>query len=230
MKRTYRKSMRGLTLALVAILLHISVGATLAASPQVIAKLLTTGGQVKVNDNDTPSGSSIVSGATIETPANVGATIQVGDLGLVELPPGTIAIIEFAGSNIKVTLKQGCATLETNKGTTGSIIDYKGGMLTTNSGAEEGMVGDSAYRRLNSVTAKSDGTMRRRLPVCGIVPPGAAAVVAPAVLGPVLAGGGVAAATGLGAGTIAAIIAGIAGGAVIVGIVGTRGGNPSPSR
>ena len=127
MKRTYRNSMRGLTLALVAILMHISVGVTLAASPQVIAKLLTTGGQVKVNDNDTPSGSSIVSGATIETPANVGATIQVGDLGLVELPPGTIAIIEFAGSNIKVTLKQGCATLETNKGTTGSLVDYKGG-------------------------------------------------------------------------------------------------------
>jgi hypothetical protein len=215
-----RKLYKFLSLAMIAALMNVSLATAFAASPQIVAKLLTTGGTVKVNDNDTPSGATIVSGATIETPASVGATIQVGDLGVVELPPDTIALIEFSGNNIKVTLKKGCAILDSNKGTTGSIVNVDGKMLRTNSNAEEGMPGDANYKRLSNVAASSDGTMRRRLPVCGVIV-GAAPIPPVPPVGPV---------AGLSAGAIASIIAGVAGGAVIVGIIGTRGGDSSPSR
>ena len=227
MRRKSSMLYKCLTFVLTAVLLHISLGTALAITPQVIAKLLTSGGSIKVNDNNTPSGASIVSGATIETPDNVAATIQIGDLGIVELPPGTIAVIEFSGDNIKVTLKKGCATLETNKGTKGSMVNTDGKVLQTNSNAEIGMPGDPMYKRM-STAATSDGTVRRRFPVCGLVPAGAMPAGVAGAVG--TAGATGAGAAGLSAGAIAAIIAGVAGGAVIVGIVGTRGGDSSPSR
>jgi hypothetical protein len=227
MKLKNNRAYKGISLALMTILLHLSVGATMAAPTQVIAKLLTTGGTIKVNDNDSPSGSSIVSGAVIETPDNIAATIQIGDLGILELPPGSLAVLEYSGNNIKVTLRRGCAILETNKNTTGSIVNTDGKLLQTNSNAEEGMPGDANYRRM-SRAANSDGTMRRRLPVCGLVPAGPGMTTLPGVIG--AAGAGGAAAAGLSGGAIAAIIAGVAGGAVVVGIIGTRGGDSSPSR
>ena len=223
MRRKNSMLYKCLTFALTALLLHISLGTALAISPQVIAKLLTSGGSIKVNDNNTPSGASIVSGAILETPDNIAATVQIGDLGIVELPPGTIAVLEFSGDNIKVILRKGCASLETNKGTKGSIVNTDGKVLQTNSNAEIGMPGDPMYKRM-STAASSDGAVRRRLPVCGFIPAGAM----PAIVGAAPAAG--AAATGLSGGAIAAIIAGVAGVAVIVGIVGTRGGDSSPSR
>ena len=84
MRRKNSMLYKCLTFALTALLLHISLGTALAINPQVIAKLLTSGGSIKVNDNNTPSGASIVSGAILETPDNIAATVQIGDLGIVD--------------------------------------------------------------------------------------------------------------------------------------------------
>ena len=205
MRRKNSMLYKCLTFALTALLLHISLGTALAIPPQIIAKLVTTGGSIKVNGNNLPSGSSIVSGATIETPDNVTATIEIPGLGTVELQEGTIASIEFSGNNIKLTLKKGCASLKTNEGTTGSVVNDQDKLLTTNDKA--------------GVAAQSNGKKSRVLPTCGAVfggnPPATTA-----------AGTG----GGLSSAAIGAIIAGVAGGAVIIGIVGARGGNNSPSR
>lgn len=221
-----KKSLRILAVIMVLSLVQMSLGTVWAAPQQIVAKVLTMGGSIKVNNADTPTGSSIVSGAVVETPDNVAATIQIGSLGVVELPPGTSAIIEFAGNNIKVTLKRGCAVLQTNKGTTGSVVDTNGKFLSTNGEGEIGVSGETGYRR-EVMTAKSDGRTSGRFPVCGIIPPGAAVVTAPAAVIPgVIAAGG--AGAGLGGGAIAAIVAGIVGGGVITGIIVGRGDNPSP--
>ena len=132
MRRKSSMLYKCLTFVLTAVLLHISLGTALAITPQIIAKLVTTGGSIKVNGINLPSGSSIVSGATIETPDNVTATIQIGGLGIVELQAGTIASIEFQSGSIKVLLKKGCANLKTNKGTSGEIYDEKGNSEKTN--------------------------------------------------------------------------------------------------
>jgi hypothetical protein len=204
---------------------HLSLAVAVTV-PQISAKLITSGAvPVTVNGNSTQGGATILSGAVIETPDNVVATIQVGDLGELELQPGSIAVIEFDGKNVKVTLRRGCARLTTNKGATGAIVDSQGNVFTTNSNAEEGTPGDPDYARVPNSAAQSDGKKRRSFPVCGIIPAGSAVAqaAAPAVVAAT-------AAAGLSAGVIAAIIGGIAGGATVVGIIGTRGGNPSPPR
>ncbi len=201
--------------------------ATVWAMPQISGKLITSGNlPVTINGNSTQGGATILSGAVIETPANVTATIQVGDLGVVELQPGSIAVIDFTSNTIKVTLRQGCVTLDTNKGTSGSIVDSKGMAFTTNTEAEEGMSGDVDFRRLGNTQAQSTGEKRRKFPVCGIIPAGAS--VASATLPGVIAPAAAAAAGGLSGAVIGAIIAGVAGAAIIGGIVGGDD-NPSPS-
>jgi hypothetical protein len=218
MKLKQRRPLQALSLALIATLCHLSVATVWAATPQVLGKLMTTGGTVSVNGNDTPSGATIASGAAIITPANVGAAVDIGSLGRVELTPDTSAVIEFSGNNIKLILKKGCALLETQQGTTGSVVNDNGALLNTSGEAEEGNPGEANFKRLGSVPARSDGALRRYLPICDLT--GKALGVPPPL--PVVAG--------LGAGAIAAIIGGVAGVATVVGIVGTRGGNPSPPR
>ena len=230
MLKTRKIILKSLALALVFAMSQLSLGTVMASvSQQIIAKIITAGGSARVNDTDATSGSSIVSGATIETPANVSATIQIGSLGVVELSPGSIAVIQFTDNSVNVTLKQGCVVLQTNKGTSGAITDSKGTALKTNSEAEEGVFGEPDYRRVAAAQAKSDGSTRRRFPVCGIIPVGSSVVTAPAAGAVAGAAGAGAAAGGLSAAAIAAIVAGVAGGAIVAGIVGTRGGNPSPS-
>jgi hypothetical protein len=201
--------------ALAVALSHLSYAVVFAA--QLSGKLITSGNlPVTVNGNSTQGGSSILSGAVIETPDNVSATIQVGDLGEVELAPGTVAVIEFSGNNIKVTLKRGCAALQTNKGTTGSVVNEQGKLYSTNSSAEEGVVGDPDYKTLSNVAAQSDGSKRRRLPVCGVLL-GSGPIPPPAPVG-----------GGLSGAAIAAILAGIGGAAIISSLIGF-GGDASPS-
>ena len=216
-----RNSFRNKSIALVLTLAisHLTFIVAMAA-PQLAGKLITSGNlPITVNGNSAQGGASILSGAVIETPDNVTATIQIGDLGEVQLTPGTIAVIEFSGNNIKLTLKKGCGSLQTNKGTTGSVVNDQGQLLMTNSSAEEGVVGDPEFKGLNSVAAKSDGTKRRLLPTCGAVFGGnlPATTAAPAA-----AGGG------LSSTAIGAIIAGVGGAAIIGGIIGF-GGDSSPS-
>jgi hypothetical protein len=221
MKLKQRRPLQALSLALIATLCHLSVATVWAAPPQVLGKLMTTGGTVSVNGNDTPSGATIASGAAIITPANVGAAVDIGSLGRVELTPDTSAVIEFSGNNIKLILKKGCALLETQQGTTGSVVNDNGALLNTSGEAEEGNPGEANFKRLGSVPARSDGALRRYLPICDLTGKPLGGVGGKVILPT---------AAGLGAGAIAAIIGGVAGVATVVGIVGTRGGNPSPPR
>lgn len=214
---------KSIALVLTLALSHLSFIVAMAA-PQLAGKLITSGNlPITVNGNSTQGGSSILSGAVIETPDNVSATIQIGDLGEVQLTPGTIAVIEFSGNNIKLTLKKGCGSLQTNKGTTGSVVNDQGKLLSTNSDAEEGVSGDPDFKKMTGVAAKSDGTKRRLLPTCGVIFGGNLPATTVTTAG---AGGGIGG--GLSSTAIGAIIAGIGGAAIIGGIIGF-GGDSSPS-
>lgn len=188
------------------------------AVPQniIVARLATTNNQpITVNGASAASGATILNGAEIETPAAVGATINLGALGSVDLAPNTKIKLTFdENGNLKVTLISGCAIIRANKNTEGEM--EAGG--TSNK------------------TDKSEGGI---LDVC--FPPGAAAptvgqgAAASAGAG---AGGSAAAATaagaaagggGIGTAATVAIIGGIAG--VAIGVpLAVRGQNPSPTQ
>ncbi len=103
-----------------------------AASPQTGATLQTTNNQpVIVNGNSVKPGTTVLSGSSIETPAGVGATLQMG-FAVLEMSPDTELTIEFTpGGPVTVTLKRGCVVLRTMGDAEGTIIKPDGGTVKT---------------------------------------------------------------------------------------------------
>jgi hypothetical protein len=185
----------------------------------IVARLVTGNNQaITVNNASAVTGATILTGATITTPPAVGATINLGALGTVDLAPDTTIRLDFdENGNLKVTLIKGCAVVKSNKNTQGEIVTETGDTVT-----------------------KSNKDAGGVLDVC--IPPGGGAPVAgqgaAAAAGAGASGGaggaaagGATAGTGGGIGTAAkvAIVAGIAG--VAIGVpLAFSGGNPSPSQ
>src|SRR6266571_9391186 len=62
----------------------------------ITARLVTKNNQpITVNGNSVSTGGTVLTGATIETPDQVGATIDLGDAGVVELQPNTKIQLDF---------------------------------------------------------------------------------------------------------------------------------------
>lgn len=170
---------------------------------QLTGKLTTTGGQpIIVNGTSLASGGTLLSGATIEVPDGVGATIDLGPLGQLDLAPNTSVVLEFSDGQVRVKVVRGCAILRTKKGTEGQVSTDQGVAATNDSKKDD--VADVCF------------------------PPGAPGPIvnqgAAAGAGAGAGGGG----GGIGAGTIALIGGGIAGGTALA-LALNDGDNPSPS-
>jgi hypothetical protein len=103
--------------------------ASASPAPQKISGILTTSGNkpVDLNGSDAGTGATILSGAAINTPAQVTATVRLPGHATLDIEPNTRLIMNFdQAGNPKVTLIEGCVTLHTIKGTTGEIDTSKG--------------------------------------------------------------------------------------------------------
>lgn len=83
------------------------------APPQraITARLATKNNQpITVNGASAGTGATILTGATIETPDQVGATLDLGDAGVIELQPNTKVQLDFdENGNVRVKVIRGCA-------------------------------------------------------------------------------------------------------------------------
>jgi hypothetical protein len=164
---------------------------TVPLPQQFVATLRTRGNQpITVNGASATSGATILSGQTIETPDQVGATIDLGSLGTLDVAPNTKVTIEFDQNGAKVTIVSGCVILKTRK--------TKGGEVLTPQGSA------------GKIDKKTGGA----LDVC--FPPGATAATvnagaAAAAGAGAAAGTAAAAAGGISTATIIAIVAGAGG-------------------
>jgi hypothetical protein len=114
-----RKALKALTVFLAFSFAQIYVQAGLPnpapvpGAPQnaITARLITKNNQpITVNGNAVGTGGSILTGATIETPDQFGATIDLGPAGTITLQPGTKIQIDFdQNGNVRVKVIQGCA-------------------------------------------------------------------------------------------------------------------------
>ena len=95
-----------------------SEGLPLPIPQAIVARLTTRGNQpISVNGASAASGASILTGATIETPDQVGATIDLGSLGTVELEPNSKLQIDFdENGNVRIKLFRGCGVVRKKKG------------------------------------------------------------------------------------------------------------------
>ncbi len=109
-----------LAIALVQVFVQLSFAAPASPSApvvvpqQFIARLTTTGNQpITVNGASAASGASLLTGATIETPDAVSATIDLGALGTVELQPNSSIQLDFDDSgNVRVKVLRGCVVIK----------------------------------------------------------------------------------------------------------------------
>lgn len=195
-----------LAFALVQVCIQLSFAAP-SVPQQFIARLTTTGNQpITINNASAASGASLLTGATIETPAAVSATIDLGALGTIELQPNSVIQLDFDDDgNVRVKVLRGCV-----------VINKKG------PGVAEAYTAEGASEKTSN--------NRPGMGFCflngGLNPIGQQAAAAAA------AGGG--AGTGIATEALIAIIAG--GGALAAGLIwafnggsGGSGSNPSPS-
>jgi hypothetical protein len=180
-----------------------------AAVPQPLLGILTTSNNRPINVNGTNaiSGATIPSGATIETPDGIGATIRIGSLASLCVASNTKLSLEFDGAHVRVTVLEGCAILRTQSGTGGTVNSASGnlGIINANTGGTIDACVRGGAPTVNQGAAVDAGAGASALD-CGAA--GAAAI--PAGFPP------------------AATIAFIAGGAAGLYVL-FRGGNPSPS-
>lgn len=100
-----------------------------AARSEEFAAILTTRGNqpITINGASAFSGATVLTDATIETPDQVGATINLGSLGVLDIAPKTKLTLRFDhNGSVKVTLIQGCAILRARKNTTGEVDTPQG--------------------------------------------------------------------------------------------------------
>ena len=144
MSMRQRKGMKAiavfLAFAVVQISMQMSFAGTVSPSyaalvqQQLVVRINTSGNRpILVNGNSTASGGSLATGATIDTPDGVSATIDLGPLGTLDLEPNSKIVLEFdcppappAGTEaepckVKAKVLAGCVVLKTKKGTEGQL-------------------------------------------------------------------------------------------------------------
>jgi ferric-dicitrate binding protein FerR (iron transport regulator) len=139
---------------------------------QMFARLVTKSNQlIMVNGASAAGGSMILTGATIETPDQVGATVDLGPLGGLDIAPNTKLTLDFdQNGNVKVTLIRGCMILrvkkkangevDTSEGTAGKTDGKKGGALDVCflAGATAAVVNQGAAARAGAQNQTSSGS------------------------------------------------------------------------
>jgi hypothetical protein len=104
---------------------------------QIIARVTTKNNQpITVNGQSATSGTSIVSGATIETAGDQSATVNVGPLGSVDIAPNSKVVLTFEQGNLKALVMSGCVVVHARKNTTGEIAAEQGSSNKTDPAKE----------------------------------------------------------------------------------------------
>jgi hypothetical protein len=99
----------------------------------LVAKLTTRGGAATVNGTGASSGATILSGATIETPDQVSATIDLGSAGTIDLQPNSAIQLDFANDGtVRVKVLRGCVTMKKKGAGTGEIYTAEGASEKSN--------------------------------------------------------------------------------------------------
>lgn len=185
------------------------VAAAAPAQGPAQGRLTTRGNNpVTLNGNSARSGETVFSGQSIQTPAGVGATVNLPGLGRVDIAPDSNVTLSFGDGKINVNVISGCAVLTANRGTAGTL---ESGGNTQRTDVERGGTLDNCDSTPGGVAAAGAG------PGVGAVPAGAATV-----------GAG-----GLGTATSVALVAASVGTFAVVAnrVISTpcrRGPNPSP--
>jgi hypothetical protein len=118
--------------------------ANTSSSSLMFGNLLLNGDQsVYVNGASAKSGTTIFSGAQLQTPEGVAATVQLSKLGRLAIDSNTQLTVTFDKDFVDVQVLSGNAELTTNAGVTGTLTTPAGEKLAANP-ASKSVVGNRA--------------------------------------------------------------------------------------
>jgi len=100
------------------------------SSKALQGRLITTSNRpVWVNGGESVTGTVILSGAQVMTPAASFATVQLDNLGTVMIAPSSAVTLSFDAKNVTVKVASGDATLTTVNGVKGTVLGANGASL-----------------------------------------------------------------------------------------------------
>jgi hypothetical protein len=117
-------------------MLVFAVGTMFASGPKVnnnapaTTGVLQTSSSVLINDNIAEDGITILSGSQIKT-SNKGASVQIPEVGLIQLDPETNATLDFTKQDVTLNVTKGNAKLLAKDGINGKIITNTGEIVET---------------------------------------------------------------------------------------------------
>jgi hypothetical protein len=148
-------------------------------SPEIMGKLKTRKNKpCLVNSNQATSGATILSGSKIVCPAAVGATVELGLLGRLDISASSDLTLVFDGSTVNVQLRSGYAILTTKKGIAGTVTTPDGKVFATEMSKNSSVVAAStgAMGPEVAATVGATGGGIGTAGIVGIAAGGAAAV------------------------------------------------------
>ena len=111
-----------------------AVQAQVMAWSELTGKLKTLNNKsVSVNNRKVKSGAIILTGSDIVCPEKIGATVDLGDLGRLDMAPKTDLRLGFDAYGVTIHLRTGYVVLTTKKGITGTVTTSEGKVLRTDS-------------------------------------------------------------------------------------------------
>lgn len=96
-------------------------------SQTVFGKLVTTSNRpILVNGGEAITGTTILSGTQLITPAAGGAIVELNNIGNVMVAPNSNVALTFDNTSLIVRVATGNASVSTVKGVTGTVLDKTG--------------------------------------------------------------------------------------------------------
>lgn len=105
--------------------------AAIPASAEMPLGRLVADGPVTINGVKARTGDTVFPGAHIQTVAGVGATVQMGRLGQIDISPDTKLLLNYDRGSILTEVNIGCAVLAANNGIQG-VLTMPGGVTKKN--------------------------------------------------------------------------------------------------
>ncbi len=108
-----------------------NIAAAIPASTAMPLGRLVADGPVTINGVKARTGDTVFPGAQIQTVAGIGATIQIGTLGQIDISPDTKLMLNYDRGSILTEINMGCAVLAANDGVQG-VLTMPGGITKKN--------------------------------------------------------------------------------------------------
>src|SRR5258708_741026 len=140
------------------------------ADTMMMAKLRTRDNKpVMVNSHQSTSGTTVLSGSQIQCPEKIGATLDLGSLGRIDMAPKTDITVSFNAGSISVQLRAGYVVLTTAKGISGEVTTPEGKVFQTDPSKASSVIAKTkgADGPEMAAGAKAGSGTRRRIGVAG---------------------------------------------------------------